>query len=163
MPRTRGPKDLLSSKECDTLPVGRHHDGAGLYLVVNETRSGGRSRAWLFTWTSKGRRREMGLGSYGNDGGRVSLSRARALAEEQRKLVAQGRDPIAERKAAKVEQRRQAASELTFGQCADKLFADLSVDVTRSTSSSGPTACATMPQRCVICPSPRLRPRTCLP
>jgi hypothetical protein len=70
----------------------------------------------------------MGLGSYGNDGGRVSLSRARALAEEQRKLVAQGRDPIAERKAAKVEQRRQAASELTFGQCADKLFADLSVD-----------------------------------
>ena len=38
MPRTRGPKDLLSSKECDALPVGRHHDGAGLYLVVNETR-----------------------------------------------------------------------------------------------------------------------------
>ena len=54
------------------------------------------------------------------------------MAEEQRKLVALGRDPIAERiaerNAAKVEQRRQAASNLTFGQCADKLFADLSVD-----------------------------------
>jgi integrase len=87
---------------------------------------------WVFTWTSKGKRRDMGLGSYGNDGGRVSLSQARAMAEEQRKLVAQGRDPIAERiaerNAARVEQRRLAASELTFGQCADKLFADLSVD-----------------------------------
>ena len=55
------------------------------------------------------------------------------MADEQRKLVALGRDPIAERiaerNAAKVEQRRQAASELTFGQCADKLFADLSVDL----------------------------------
>ena len=50
------------------------------------------------------------------------------MAEEQRKLVALGRDPIAERKAAKVEQHRRAQSELTFGQCADKLFADLSVD-----------------------------------
>ena len=128
MARTRGPKDLLSSKECDALPAGRHHDGAGLYLVVNETRSGARSRSWLFTWTNKGKRREMGLGSYGNDGGRVSLSRARAMADEQRKLVAQGRDPIADRNAAKVEQRRRAQSELTFGQCADKLFADLSVD-----------------------------------
>ena len=115
MARTRGPKDLLSSKECDALPAGRHHDGAGLYLVVNEARHGAKtgkgSRSWLFTWTSKGKRREMGLGSYGNDGGRVSLSRARAMADEQRKLVAQGRDPIAERKAAKVEQRRQAAAE----------------------------------------------------
>ena len=68
MARTRGPKDLLSSKECDALPAGRHHDGAGLYLVVNEARHGARSRSWLFTWTSKGKRREMGLGSYGNDG-----------------------------------------------------------------------------------------------
>jgi hypothetical protein len=42
--------------------------------VVNEARHGARS--WLFTWTSKGKRREMGLGSYGNEGGRVSLSRA---------------------------------------------------------------------------------------
>ena len=54
------------------------------------------------------------------------------MADEQRKLVALGRDPIAERiaerNAAKVEQHRRAASELTFGQCADKLFADLSVD-----------------------------------
>ena len=54
------------------------------------------------------------------------------MAEEQRKLVAQGRDPIAERNAernaAMVEQRRRVQSELTFGQCADKLFADLSVD-----------------------------------
>jgi integrase len=51
-----------------------------------------------------------------------------AFVDEQRKLVALGRDPIAERKAAKVEQHRRAQSELSFGQCADKLFADLSVD-----------------------------------
>jgi integrase len=88
--------------------------------VANQTKSGASSRAWLFTWTTKGKRREMGLGSYSS----VSLSRARTLADEQRKLVAQGRDPIAERNMAKA----KVEAELSFRQCVDKVFAKESPD-----------------------------------
>jgi integrase len=62
----------------------------------------------------------MGLGSYGG----VSLSRARTLADQQRKLVAQGLDPIAERNLAKA----KVEAEMSFGQCADKVFAKESPD-----------------------------------
>ena len=47
--------------KSDRLKAGRHSDGGGLYLSV--TPSG--SRSWLFMWTrDRGKRREMGLGSY---------------------------------------------------------------------------------------------------
>lgn len=69
---------------------GRHSDGGGLYLNVSA--SGGKS--WVFMWTpSGGKRREMGLGAYPT----VTLAKARALANNHRVDIAEGRDPIAER------------------------------------------------------------------
>ena len=80
---------------------GRHGDGGGLYL--NVTANG--SKSWVFMWTPKGgSRREMGIGSYPT----VSLAMARKRAEAHRQAVADGRDPIEERK-------REA--EPTFSEC----------------------------------------------
>lgn len=71
---------------------GRHADGAGLYLVVDK--SGAKRWVFLFRW--QGKLKEMGLGSTLA----VSLASAREAAAEARKLVAAGRNPIEERRAA---------------------------------------------------------------
>jgi integrase len=80
---------------------------------LNVTESGARS--WLFMWKVAGRRREMGLGS-AND---VPLARARELASNCRGEVANGRDPLESRKAARSVERIVP----TFGECADEFVA----------------------------------------
>lgn len=81
-------------------------DGGGLYLHVKP--SGAKS--WAFIWKASGKRREMGLGAYPA----VKLARARALAGEAREAVAEGRDPIAE---------KRKDAEPTFGEAADRFLA----------------------------------------
>lgn len=61
-------------------------DGGGLYLQVSATGA----KAWLLRYTLRGRAREMGLGSAAVFG--LQEARERALA--QRKLLADGIDPI---------------------------------------------------------------------
>lgn len=107
MTRTLG-KLTDSYLRSDRLRSGRHSDGGGLYLNV----SPGGAKSWLFMWVRSGKRREMGMGGYPA----VSLAMARARAAESRTLVAEGRDPIAERS-------RQA--EPSFGNCADSFLASL--------------------------------------
>lgn len=89
---------------------GLHADGAGLYLRIDQTLN----RRWVFVFFHGGKRREMGLGS----AAAVDLKTARRAADAARQLVAQGRDPIAERKI-------DAASALTFGDLAERVIADL--------------------------------------
>lgn len=69
---------------------GMYPDGDGLYFVHGPNGS----RRWIFIYRLTGKRREMGLGSAGT----VSLAEARRLREEARQLIAQGLDPIEERK-----------------------------------------------------------------
>lgn len=85
---------------------GRHHDGRGLYL--NVTAKG--SRSWVQRIVVDGRRRDIGLGGYPA----VSLAQARRRAEANRSAVADGRDPIAEKRRAAVP---------TFGEAAVKVHA----------------------------------------
>lgn len=80
-------------------------DGGGLYLNIQKSNS----RSWSFIWRSGNKRSEMGLGSYPE----VPLSRARSLAAECRELVAEGQNPI--------ENRRKEAVP-TFGDCADQFI-----------------------------------------
>jgi integrase len=76
---------------------GRHGDGDGLYLQVGPTGT----KSWFFRYrlagsvSSNGKpmSREMGLGSLAT----FTLAEARERAREQRRLVAAGTDPIAER------------------------------------------------------------------
>lgn len=70
---------------------GRHGDGGGLHL--NVTAGGGRS--WVFLYRARTRRVEMGLRPYPS----ISLARARELAAEARRELAEGRDPLAARRA----------------------------------------------------------------
>lgn len=81
---------------------GRHSDGGGLYLSVDQT---GRRR-WVFLYTRDGKRTELGLG-----GGRdLSLANARKEAGSLRTILADGGDPRA---------KREKEERATFGECAD--------------------------------------------
>ncbi|MEW9838457.1 tyrosine-type recombinase/integrase [Mesorhizobium sp. ZMM04-4] len=108
------PLHRLSDAACRASKKGLHCDGGGLYLNVKE--SGARS--WVFVWKKnqvrdgeiKPKRYEMGIGAYPA----IRLSKARELASACREAVAEGRNPIAERK---------RDSSPTFGECV-KLFLD---------------------------------------
>lgn len=108
MPR---PIHILSARFVTTVKEpGLHADGGGLYLEVDK----GGGKRWTFIWRSGLKRRQMGLG-----GTLVtSLGEARAIADEARRQVARGLDPIAERKI-----KRGAGR--TFGEAADDLLKSL--------------------------------------
>lgn len=100
----------LTARQVQTLGPGAHADGGGLYLVVGE-----RSRSWILRYQLRGRRREMGLGSAAV----ITLADARARAMEQRRLLADGIDPIEHR------DRARAETPATWGEVADALIASL--------------------------------------
>ena len=70
-------------------PPGRHADTHGLYLLVRDSGS----RSWVLRMQHHGQRRDFGLGPAQD----VSLSDARILAANLRKLIRGGLDPTAER------------------------------------------------------------------
>ena len=80
-------------------------DGGGLYLLVRPTGS----KAWVYRATVDGKRRDIGLGGFPA----VGLAKARERAQEHREAVADGRNPIAER-------RRRAVP--TFGAAVEAVF-----------------------------------------
>src|SRR5690606_36358720 len=69
---------------------GYHCDGAGLYLLV----ASAGTASWVFRYTLRGKKREMGLGSAAD----FSLAQARERAAAQRRLLADGIDPIEARR-----------------------------------------------------------------
>src|SRR6202023_3213279 len=100
----------LSSRKVETIrKPGYHADGEGLYLVVDKSRA----RRWAFIYHTQGKRREMGLG-------RMGLKEARESAEEVRRQIRQGIDPIAARR----QDRSNKASIPTFEAIAADVIAD---------------------------------------
>ncbi|MEJ6501409.1 MAG: integrase arm-type DNA-binding domain-containing protein [Rhodobacterales bacterium] len=92
-------KNRLTSSFIKTAPVGKHCDGAGLWLIKRD--DGGAQ--WVQRVTVHGRRREMGLGGYPA----LGLADARKLSERWRNVAAAGRDPIKEREAEERAARRE--------------------------------------------------------
>ncbi len=92
------PGKALDVKTLEALKPGpkpyRVSDGGGLLLDVRPTGA----KVWLCRLTVDGKRRDMGLGSYP----RVTLADARRAAQEARRLVTVGNDPIIRREAATV-------------------------------------------------------------
>jgi integrase len=109
-------RNKLSVRQINgPLPPGKHSDGAGLYLRVRPDGT----RSWVLINITCGHRREMGLGVPDD----VSLAEARTLAADARRAFAEGRDPIAERKAAR-DARRPKPPKMTFGRYAE-LISDI--------------------------------------
>ncbi|MCZ6733873.1 MAG: Arm DNA-binding domain-containing protein, partial [Gammaproteobacteria bacterium] len=92
--------------------AGYFADGGGLYLQCSPTRA----KSWIFRFTLRGRAREMGLGSTST----VSLAEARHRAQQARKLLGDGIDPIEHRNAHRAAQALDKARQITFGECAQK-------------------------------------------
>ncbi|KAA9386900.1 site-specific integrase [Neorhizobium galegae] len=104
-------RNALTVKKIEATKTGVLRDGAGLYLVTK-----GNGRYWTFKYTIAGLRREMGLGPLHS----VGLAAARDLADEARRLVRSGVDPLA----AKREAEETTPKAVTFGAYADGFVDD---------------------------------------
>ena len=105
-PRRRLPENALSAGFVrDVAEPGRYCDGQGLYLEVQPSGS----RSWVQRVAIRGRRCEIGLGSFPL----VSLDEARAQAFANRKLARAGGDPLAA---------KRAADEPTFAAAAERVW-----------------------------------------
>lgn len=100
-------KAITTDVQVRRAKTGKHRIDKGLYLRVVDN-----SRLWQFRYQMDGRRHEMGIGSYPETG----LAAAREAALDLRRLLRDGRDPLAERRAAKL----AAAAVPTFAECADR-------------------------------------------
>ena len=69
---------------------GRYKAGDTLYLIVTPTGS----KSWVQRLTIHGKRRDIGLGSFKL----ITLSKARQRAHDNRVMVAEGGDPVAEKR-----------------------------------------------------------------
>lgn len=101
-------------------PGAKLSDGGGLRLDVDPR--GGRS--WVFRYKSPvtGKERYMGLGAAPNgsvDAARKSLAEARESANEVRKLLREGKDPIEHRNELRTAARVEAAKAITFKEYAE--------------------------------------------
>ncbi len=94
---------------------GYHADGGGLYLCIKD--SGAKS--WIFRYRFGGKEHEMGLGSLNT----FSLADSRERALQQRKLLADGKDPLGFKRAAQLERGMAEASIITFDAAATNYIA----------------------------------------
>ena len=99
-------KGKLSAAGVRTISTpGRYADGNTLFLNVTN----GGSKSWVQRVTIDGRRRDIGLGSFPT----ISLAMARQRATANRLAIANGRDPLSDKKRATTPTFREAA-EATF-------------------------------------------------
>jgi len=100
----------LTARKVETAKPGKYSDGGNLYLIV----SARGARKWVLRFTWRGRAKEMGLGSATN----VPLADAREKAATAMRKIAQGLNPIDERK--------RDSGIPTFGEMADSVLEALS-------------------------------------
>src|SRR6476660_1201934 len=144
----------LSARKVETIrKPGYHADGEGLYLVVDQSGA----RRWAYIYHTHGKRREMGLG-------RMGLKDAREAAEEVRRQIRKGIDPITARR----HDRSNTASIPTFENIAAEVIADAQE---RSTNDKvryqwqlllGPRYCNSLLQKPINHSRRRTRPAPCL-
>jgi integrase len=102
---------MLTALKAKTAGPGVHSDGGGLYLCVSSTLS----RTWVYRFSWRGLRPEMGLGSTASG---VGLAEARVQRDKYRQILRSGRNPIEVRQ----EARRALAKKPTFGEIADEFL-----------------------------------------
>jgi hypothetical protein len=100
----------LTARKVETAKPGKYSDGGNLYLIVSSSGA----RKWVLRFTWRGRAKEMGLGSAAS----VPLADAREKATSARRKIAQGLNPI--------EERKRDGGIPTFGEMADEVRESLS-------------------------------------
>ena len=111
----RGIEKLSTAKVRSVRKPGIYGDGHGLWLHVGPTGS----KSWLFRYMRNGRAREMGLGSVHD----IGLGDARERARDARRMLLDGIDPLHARAAKRAREAAEAASAITFRDCAEKYIA----------------------------------------
>lgn len=111
MPRQTGRLNALKVQR--TKAKGLLSDGGGLYLQI----SAAGTKSWVFRYRFQGRTtpRDMGLGAYPD----IDLASARQKAQDARKLLADGIDPLDNRRAVEAQERAERAKAMTFRQCGE--------------------------------------------
>lgn len=89
---------------------GYYGDGGGLVLQVSPSGS----KSWLFRYTRRGRKHEMGLGSFRT----IDLASAREAARRCREQLQSDEDPLDGRRAARTNAALERGRQMTFDQCA---------------------------------------------
>jgi integrase len=120
----------LSANKLGTMPVGKHHDGLGLYFHVREG-ARGKSHSWLLKFMLQGKAHDMGLGQVRLKGDpdtrKLTLVEAREARDEARALLKRGINPIEARKGQLVAEALQSEQEalhaLTFEEVAQEFLA----------------------------------------
>ncbi len=133
-------RNKLTETRIRALGPGIHSDGDGLYLRV---RAGG-SAQWFFIFRRGGKRKELGLGGYGQGTAPVSLALAREKAEAVRQRLARGEelihrktfadvmeDVLAVRDASHKNEKHRAQWRMTLDRYAAPLHAKPIADITR--------------------------------
>lgn len=100
-------KRLTAAQVQNAKGPGKFYDENGLFLRV--TANG--SKSWVQRVTLNGRQREIGLGP----ASAVSLADARELARENKKVAAEGKNPMLERK--------RRAGVPTFDEAVERVYA----------------------------------------
>ena len=90
---------------------GTYEDGAGLRLLVDDRGN----KRWRYRYQLRGKRREMGLGSFPI----ITLKAARDTAAAHRSLLAKGIDPLEAKAAEDAERKAQEFAGWTFKEAAD--------------------------------------------
>jgi integrase len=116
MPRSA--KGLTAAFVDKATTPGRYADGGGLYLKVRSKTA----KFWESHFTLRGKRRSMG-GGPATGPNAIGLAQARVWNRQGQAVAREGRDPIAERKAAKAkedaDEAKAKAKAITFAQVTD--------------------------------------------
>ena len=110
-------KQQLSAIKVKSIKApGYYLDSDGLYLQVSSSGT----KSWIYRFMLENRRRDMGLGSLDT----LSLADARIQRNDQKKLVKQGIDQIANRTAIQsqriAEEQKKQRERITFQLCAEE-------------------------------------------
>jgi integrase len=98
----------LTVKQVENAKPGMQGDGGGLWLQCR----GPNAKSWLFRYVWQGKQKVLGLGPVST----VSLAEARDIAEECRKQVRRGIDPLEARRETEEAKRSEALKATTFNQ-----------------------------------------------
>ncbi len=99
--------NALNPMKAKSLDAGKYADGQGLWLYKRTKQTG----KWVLRLSVAGRRREMGLGGWPS----VGIAEARDRADQARRQLRDGKDPVNERAKALAKSRRLTTKQAING------------------------------------------------